>query len=1260
MFSSPDGLDKTTFSMADGSSPVLIVSTAFDISATVNIDYGIPADLGNGTCSISLFTPHYQDQQDNTLGNISITAPIQFGIDPTSGKLTLTVEALQVNSFDITLGANGCGSLIDGIVSVIGGTISSFLNSSITNVIANLATAILQPQINALVQGFLPNPLGIAGVVDTSTLLGSFEPPANAGLETYLVPGGYVSSKANGLTLGVLAGMNSDANPATRTAALASEPNLCVPARPPIALAAAPYNLPANAVRSDFTLNPADQFSGTPDPVDPMGNPRDVLIGLSRTYLDVIGFHVYNSGSLSLHVDGATVGGGMLNTGTLSAFIPSLSNIALEPKAPLELQLRPQEAALFTLGAGTTTDPLIHIALTDLRIDMYAWVEQRWARVLTLALDLNIGVNLTVTKNAAMQPVLQPTLSGLTAANVVVRVSNSDLLSEPPAQLAMLLPSIISLAGGALTGALPTFALPSVAGFTLTDLTIGRVQTTQDDFIGIYGTLATPTSPTPLVDWSDPVHPRLAGEVRTQAKVARVVVPSIEEMRQLLETPMPKTAANPKVELALGADGANGQPLEFSWKIDNSIWHDWSPSSTPTLEGGALMFQGNHVITVRSRIAGDYLSEDTQPVTLNVAIDAQPPGVNPKADEHDPTKLDLNGWDLVTANDDLEYAFQDGSGAMTAFAKLGPLGTLSSTQIGTYTNNGTGPLVVQVRDQAGFVGQYTIPVSAYLGMGSWGRPLTKVSSGCACTMGGAATNGAGSSATLAFLGLGFLLAYRSRRRVSAFVRRGAGRGLVTIIVVGVAAIQLAGCGCDKTSGQCIDNDDCAKMQCNAGQIPVCQTKMCACTPDIPLGQVGRYASMTYLAGTAYVAAYNETYGDLMIGSIAKPGVISNWDFVDGVPDQSPSLPGGHVRGGVSAPGDDVGQYTSISYTPAGDPVIAYYDATHAALKYASFGAIRWHSHTVDVGTGTPATNGDDVGTWASLSLDKEGRPGIAYTAIVKTGTASGMPEGQLRWAQAKTNDPQSASDWTVTVVDKRAVGVPLNADLGAPPDLGMVDVLPDVIAIMASAARRSDDSPGIVYYDRALGNLRYATLSGSTWTTSILDGQAANGADTGDEGEYPSLVYDAMDVGQVAYADAEHDSLNYINTKDLIPEIVDDGYRPMDETTTDGLPSPVYHLVGDSASLQLVAGKVVIAYQDATDEELMLATGSPGDGSMNGMWTTQKLAGHDNPFAGSYGFWATAKAGSSGVYSGSYAINQQLAVPTYYYQVFFTDLGVIQ
>src|SRR5262249_124153 len=152
-----------------------------------------------------------------------------------------------------------------------------------------------------------------------------FYPPKDANLELLLMPGGYVQTREGGLTLGVMSGVNSDRDESTRTLGLASEPSTCVPARPTPQLSTPPWRLPSNPPRRDYILAVADGFSGVVEPRDAQGRIPDVEIGISRTFLDLFGFHLYSSGALCLSVDGASVSG--LSAGTLSVIASSLSNL---------------------------------------------------------------------------------------------------------------------------------------------------------------------------------------------------------------------------------------------------------------------------------------------------------------------------------------------------------------------------------------------------------------------------------------------------------------------------------------------------------------------------------------------------------------------------------------------------------------------------------------------------------------------------------------------------------------------------------------------------------------------------------------------------------------------------------------------------------------------------------------------------------------------------------------------------------------------
>ncbi|MDB4965555.1 MAG: hypothetical protein JWN44_1244 [Myxococcales bacterium] len=1238
---SADGKDKISVTISEGNNPVVHVDATFDIHVPLEIDYaGTLVCLGaDSSCTMDIASKHHNDASQQPL---EITADIATGIDPATGMLTLKfANAPQVKSLGIDI--SGCG-----VLGNILGSVVSFFNTTIGNLITNFVLNLLTPQLDALLQSFLPKPPGIAGSLDTATMLAKFNPPKDANLEMFVVAGGYVKGKGGGLNLGVMSGVNSDRDQKTRMPGLTSEPSLCIPVRPTPQLGQMPWALPYNPGRKDYQLTAANEFSGLPDPTDATGKVQDVAIGLSRTFLDLIGFHVYNSGTLCLDIGGDAVP--QLNAGTLSVIVGSLGNVIEDRKAPLALVLRPQTPITFTVGAGDMTDPLIHIGLSDMRIDFYAWMEERYVRLLTMGVDINVGLNLTVTKTADMKPAIQPMLVGVDAKNVTIRVSNTDLLQENAADLEKVFPSLINIATGALGGVIKPIALPAVAGFSLDDLKIQRVQTSQDDFVAIYGTIVTGV-PAPLVDWSNPESPRVVGAVQASAAIAELIVPNADQLQANFAERLGTVAARPSVRLQLGASDNLGKPVEWAWRIDGGMWRPWTQDANPVIRDDAFLLQGHHNVEVRSRVVNQWVTE-SEPVAVDVLIDSVSPELHPAKDELDAQIFHFGGFDIVSDAATLQYAWSTVGGKPSAWSSSD---TMTYTEAVAITHDGRDKIVLYSKDEAGNVGSGTFGLGD---LGFHGRTTAPSPAGCGCAVGGT-DDGSGARGGLLALSLMALVLLRRRAQKAA-----------PFVIVAALAFVAAGCGCDNKN-QCQIDDDCAKMMCDVGEVATCMGNMCGCQPDIAPGDVGRFSSMTVIGPDAYVAAYNNNYGDLMIGHITPPGVVAGWDFVDGVPDEAPEIANSHNRGGISSKGDDVGRYTSIATSSTNEPIIAYYDKTHGSLKFASFGAIRWHTHVVDIGTGAPASGGDDIGKWTSMTVGPDGNPAIAYSAWVKKGM-SGEAESQLRWAQAKTPNPTSSSDWTVTVVDSRLAssnGGPPPDMAGMGPDMAMpppdmagttppVELIPEGIALMAAAARKPDGSPGIAYYDRTRGNLRFVEWNASTnaWNKpQVLDGEDAMGNDLGDVGLYTSMTYDTTGVAHISYESSTKDSLIYINSKTKMPEVVDDGYHPKDEQTQDGIDSPVWHLVGDSSSIQQAGGSIVVAYQDST--VLMLRLAIKGT---DGKWTKQYVAGHAMPFRGAYGFYANLKVvNGQGVLS-SYAINQQMPIPNFYVEVFGVNLGLIQ
>ena len=149
-----------------------------------------------------------------------------------------------------------------------------------------------------------------------------------------------------------------------------------------------------------------------------------------------------------------------------------------------------------------------------------------------------------------------------------------------------------------------------------------------------------------------------------------------------------------------------------------------------------------------------------------------------------------------------------------------------------------------------------------------------------------------------------------------------------------------------------------------------------------------------------------------------------WYWVDGVlvmhPQAAPSGP----RGGVSEPGEDVGQYTSIVVGDDGNVHIAYQSVDHRQLKYALGvsdleGLISWSVITLDAGGevgGDPSERSDEEGLQTDITLDQLNRPVIIYRAVESVEGESAHPKSSTRLIRAASPLPRNSSDWGQTQV----------------------------------------------------------------------------------------------------------------------------------------------------------------------------------------------------------------------------------------------------
>ncbi len=421
---------------------------------------------------------------------------------------------------------------------------------------------------------------------------------------------------------------------------------------------------------------------------------------------------------------------------------------------------------------------------------------------------------------------------------------------------------------------------------------------------------------------------------------------------------------------------------------------------------------------------------------------------------------------------------------------------------------------------------------------------------------------------------------------------------------------------------------------------------CSCVEldPLPEGDIGRFQDATVVGERVVVSAYNETYGDLMVGVLGQ-GDAFTWEFVDGVPEGAPvtgKLDG--PRGGVGARGDNVGLYTSIAADPEGNLHVTYRDETNKDLKYA-FGEAAgqgwsWSVFTIDaVG---------DTGLWSALSIGPDGFPALAYMAraVPVDDPARPVALSALRWAQAASARPADQG-WAISDLDTQEIafacggGCPTGQKCRADTNTcertlagsrcddacnaeqacfegGCVDILeqptivslPEGTGLFARVARFSNGDPAVVYYNRSGADLMFTRQQGGVWRPPVvLDGRDGQGNDTTDAGTFCDIAIDGSDRVHIAYVDAVTDDLRYIDLERGVSELVDDGVRVLDAGVS-------VHLVGDAASLLIDGqGNVRIAYQDATSHLLMLAR------RMGNTWQVLRVAGGDAPYTGSFGFY---------------------------------------
>jgi hypothetical protein len=282
---------------------------------------------------------------------------------------------------------------------------------------------------------------------------------------------------------------------------------------------------------------------------------------------------------------------------------------------------------------------------------------------------------------------------------------------------------------------------------------------------------------------------------------------------------------------------------------------------------------------------------------------------------------------------------------------------------------------------------------------------------------------------------------------------------------------------------------------------------------------------------------------------------------------------------------DRGKYATIKVAPDGTVWAAYYDTSAKDLRYAhrTGGRKSWVTGTID-GTGAP-----DVGQWASLALNADGKPVVAYydatgkiLKVARLADAQDDSNEVYEWqvAEAWAGQPWSGTD---------AEGLPIER----PADVGRYARL-----MIAGSTEY------IAYYDA--GQQRLGLLEGTAgnYTQSFVTEAGVN------MGAWPSMLLDGGTLS-VAFHDVQNQNLMVATRASggFTVEVADAG-----------------DYVGADTELLQRGGALTVLYFDGQNNDMKLATKRGGE------WVTETLGSADR----AVGFHNEIVRVGNGFWAGSY------------------------
>jgi len=453
--------------------------------------------------------------------------------------------------------------------------------------------------------------LGMDGRIDIMGIISSFiETTSHSWMNFYLNLGHYAKAQSNGLTLGILAGTSSDFNP-------------CV----------TPSTKEFNKIIPEITMFNSNELDGSP---------YHVGLGISEYFINQLLDSAYNGGALCLDIDSKI--SSMITTDLFGLLIPSINDLTSKVNSALLIAIRPQKALFVNIGPGNINadgdiiinEALLNIKINDLDLDFYAFLNDRYVRIFTTTIDLNIGMNLEVDGEGKLIPVLAPiefSTEDKLGALSNLRVLNSEILRETDAEIAELLPDVVELAMGMLPLNFDPIALPSFMGFGVKIKENGIVNIIEgnDDetknFIGIFADI--------LIGVETPQGIAPQNITLNNVILEKKTIPRIKELRK-----------GKKVEYIFKINSDNNSEIEYQYRINKGFWTPFKKGNTVKVNNPILRLQGKYNIDIRARKVGN-TSSLSAITTKTVIVDAISPKISMKESKN---AINITAKDNITNN----------------------------------------------------------------------------------------------------------------------------------------------------------------------------------------------------------------------------------------------------------------------------------------------------------------------------------------------------------------------------------------------------------------------------------------------------------------------------------------------------------------------------------------------------------------------------------------------------------------------------------